>query len=282
MAKGTYRRDDANPANLWHDADPEPQPEPKGSSRGGWGKPKGQPKTSHRESRHQQGTPQPSKNQRPEEVSEMVWDLAQQWLSMAEAKYGERPPVNLHNFSKRYSDKINSDPNLRYWLRVKPDQWDKFDGRWKDGRHFLNDVLYKMLRLFFQHLTEQQKIGSVQFAFLNDEWDEWVYQAVTAVQVAWHKDHGTWVKYDLPEAVFDPSTVGKPNPEDPCTDPMFEGLTWGEVWAQDEEDRRSLPKAKDDDDSLAEAMASAGETFARLKSVMVANREKTTTKENDQ
>lgn len=282
MAKGSYPARERTGADLFKDAGDETYPEPQQKPvRGSW-KAQDKPRKSrdHTRAVRPQGPPQVNKNQRPDEVSEDVWALAQQWLDMAEAKYGDRPPVNKQNFSKRLSDKINSDENLRYWLRVKPEGWARFGGRWEDGRHFINDVLSKMLDLFFTHLTQDQKIGSIQFAFLDDEWDEWVYQAVTAVQVAWHKANSEWVKYDLPTAVFDRSTVGRPEDDDPCTDPEFAGMTWGEVRALRSEEHLETDDGVESD-HVRERMEAAGDTFARLRSVMVANREETTKKERE-
>jgi hypothetical protein len=205
--------------------------------------------------------------------------MAEQWLEMGEAHFGKRPPVNKQEFSKRLSAKINGDQNLRRWLQVKPEVWqEQFEGRWESGQEFINDVLAQAQVMFFRHLTNDQKPSSLQFAFLDDEWDEWIYQATTAVQVAWHKANSEWAKYVLPAAVFDPTTVGIPQDDEPCTDPEFAGMTWGEVRALGAQDTF---EQRDDsgEDPLLERMAEAGETFARLKSAMVANRDTTTTKE---
>lgn len=195
------------------------------------------------------------KNVRPEEVSENVWEMAGQWLDLGEAHFGKRPPINRQEFSKRLSAKVNSDPQLRRFLRIKPERW-QIHGYWESGPHFVNDVLAKALELFWKYLTNAQTNTAVlQFTFLDEEWDEWIYQAITAVQVAWHQEHGNWTKPELPSAVFDPSTVGQPKPEDPCTDPEFEGMTWGEVWALDDREmlaeRSEEPIARPTHQSLA-------------------------------
>lgn len=219
------------------------------------------------------------KNTRPPEVSERVWGLAEQWLEMGEAQFGKRPPVSKVEFSKRLDTRILADERLQRWLRISPERWQEvFPGVWNSGIEFVNDVLYRMLELFYENLTEDQKnTSALQFAFLNDEWDEWSYHAVTSVQVKWFKTNGHWSAPTLPKAVFDPATVGQPDDDAPCTDPMFEGMTWGEVRARSGEDRKFLTPRSDDgyDPSLREQVERTAEKFAELKSVMLANREDT-------
>jgi hypothetical protein len=181
------------------------------------------------------------RNVRPEEVSERVWEMADQWLELGEAHFGKRPPVNRQEFSKRLSAKINSDPNLRKWLKIRPERWQStFGGKWEAGSDFVNDVLARAVEMFWRYLTnDQSNSASLQFAFLDDEWDEWIYQATTAVKVEWAQRKGDWSKPELPSAVFDPATVGRPEADEPCKDPLFEGMTWGEVWALDDREMLS-------------------------------------------
>jgi hypothetical protein len=223
----------------------------------------------------------PASKKKPAEVSDRVWELSEQWMEMATAALGQHPRVNQAEFAKRLDAKIAEDKSLGRWLRFRPEWWQEhFPGKWESGVEFLNDVLARMLEMFFGSLTDEQvsKPGSLQFAFLTDEWDEWCYHATTSVQVAWHKEHGDWEAPTLPKAVFDPATIHAPKDEDPCTDPMFEGMTWGEVRAQADEDREFfVPSTEEDDEALKEQLASARGTFARLKSVMLSNRESTTT-----
>lgn len=197
------------------------------------------------------------KNVRPEEVSEDVWGMAEHWLDLGEAHFEKRPPLNKQAFSKRLSDKINSDPTLRKFLRIRPERWEHMlGGSFKSGPDFVNEVLYQAVRLFWKYLTtEHGNSPALQFLFLDEEWDEWIYQAVTTVQVGYYHKHGEWSEPTLPSRVFDPSTAGMPNPDDLCTDPTFEGMTWGQVWAQDDHElfgeRSEEPIARPDHPRIA-------------------------------
>lgn len=226
------------------------------------------------------------KNVRPEEVSERTWGLAEQWLEMGLGHFGKRPPVNKQEFSKRLDAKIKGDPNLTKWLKMKPEFWAD-TGKWDNGGDFVNDVVSKMIDLFYKYLiANQTNTSALQFDFLNDEWDEWAYQAETAVRMDWNREHGTWVTSSLPSAVFNPASVGKPNPEDPCTDPTYPaGITWAEAWALDDEWLQDHP-LEERDDEVPDTDYRASEGFARLAAAMLANRDRrrttTSNEENDQ
>lgn len=225
----------------------------------------------------------PPKDLRPDEVSERVWGIAEQWLETGAAHFGKPVAVNKREFAKRLATKIRNDRSLGVWLRRPPDFWDYF-GSWDDGYDFVNEVLAKMSDLFWGHLIEAQKnIPAIQYDFLDREWDEWVYQAVTAIQVAWLKDHESWGKPGLPSRVFDRATVGRPEDDEPCTDPEFAGMTWGEVRALREEDSRDLPSLSEEQ-ILAEQQAEKerrAERLAIIKGAMVANRSSTTKETTD-
>jgi hypothetical protein len=258
MNRGAGRfRDASNPASLLDD-DPDPDQRPHRT-----------PRSQPRRSTGPRDIPRASRNTRPDEVTERMWGLAGQWLELGEARLGQRPAINLPEFAKRFAAKVNSDRELLSWA------WKVYPGsRWSTGADFVNDVIVRMIELFWDHLTvEQTNTPSLQFAFLEDEWDEWAYQALTSLKVAYYRENGTWEKPVLPSAVFDASTVGRPDPDAPCTDPAFEGMTWGEVWAQQGHDV-DLWAARDDEPEPAPEA-----DFAIVKRAIVANH---TTKETHQ
>lgn len=249
--------DPSNPANLV-DEDDEPRAQPrKGTGKG---------RTTRKEVRE---TPS-----RPPEVSEDVWVLAQQWITEGEKKFGRRPPVNTVNFAVSFSEKINSTWDLRKWVQGPDEKWERT--LWNSGQEFVVDVISRMIRMFYDHLTEDQTRESAQFDFLHEEWDEWVYQALTSAQVSEYQAHGTWTPTSGKYKPLDRSTIGKPRDEDPCTDPDFSGMTWGQVRALDADEPRG---ERDFANEEPEPERKRG-SLARPKRDRLANREATTTEED--
>lgn len=214
----------------------EPEPKP-------WTKPKRQVRDRPRyPSRHQEEPPG-NKYLKPEGVSERAWGLAEQWLDLGEAKFGKRPPVKRQGFSQRLSDKVQQDQRLRRLLRV-PDQ--KFQPDYADSSDYVTAVVFRAMEMFFEHLTEEQgNTSRLQWDFLSDEWDEWIYEAIKSLQVRWINKHDLWQKPPPPPKIFSMHT--EPDPDEVHPDPFFNGMTRAQVRAQNEEDLKSLPSRSDEE-----------------------------------
>lgn len=244
-------RDPSDPRNVYYEDDDQPR---------------SQPPVRHQDTKQ---------SVRPEGVSENVWRLAEQWLVEGEKKFGKRPPVNKQAFAERFSAKINSTRDLRVRAAIPPEKW-KWKEEWDSGLDFILDVISRMITKFFGHLTEDQhNTSSLQFDFLEDEWDEWVYQAITSCEVTWAVNHGTWKKSGGIYKPLDRKTIGRPSPESPCNDPNFPGMTWGEVWALPAE---PTPQKPEDDEPEPPYEWDAGLT-SRLRTIL-ANRKTATTEED--
>lgn len=283
-----FTRDSDPTAALFQDeTESEEEPRPRRSTGSQRDRNQSRRGRSHKPRAVLQDQPRSKSTQRPDEVSERVWGLAEQWMEAGEAHFGRRPPVNQAGFSKRLKAKINSDPQLLPWLKKGPGYWERFE-TWDDGFEFVNDVVARAIEMFYEYLTEDQKnSAALQFAFLNDEWDEWIYQAIDSVKIRWIKtnvsdDH--WKPMTLPTAVFDPATVGVPDPDDVHPDPFWEGRTFREV---EEINDRDLAELQPMDDEAYERMhedyrkrqAEALARFASHTTAIVAKRT-TTTKEH--
>lgn len=107
----------------------------------------------------------------------MVWGLAEQWLEQGTATFGSRPPVNLPEFSKRLSDRVN---DRLHFSGTAPDE--------------VNSLVSVMIRKFWDGLeVGDRNNGTLQFKFLRDEWDALVDQARTSLRISWLKENGTLV-----------------------------------------------------------------------------------------
>lgn len=117
------------------------------------------------------------RHQRPEGVSDNVWNLAQFWMQKAEETFGSRPPVNLRKFAVRLNEVVQNDRLVQELLTSHPDP-ERCDRR-------VRTVLEHMVKLFFEYGTEVGDEGSpaVQFKFLRDEWDYWIDMAHTSIRV---------------------------------------------------------------------------------------------------
>lgn len=279
---------DSDPTNVYDDVEPEEQSRPRktasiqkerNQSRRGRG---GKPKVIHKDQ------PRTKSTQRPADVSERVWALAEQWMDAGTAHFGRRPPVNQAEFSKRLAAKINTDPQLLVWFKKPVGYWDQFDW-WESAYDFVNDVVARAMEMFFEFLTEDQKPSTVQWAFLGDEWDEWIYQAIDSVKIRWIRRHvaeEAWQPMSLPTAVFDPTTVGAPDPDALHPDQEFwPGKTYREVQEINERDLDDLQPLPDEDYEQMYAISRARLNgvvagYATATAAMVAKRGKTTTKEH--
>lgn len=130
--------------------------------------------------------------QKPAEVSDNVWGLAEHFLEAGKAFFGRHIPVNRAEFSKRLSETINTDRDVVNLLR--PWEWDD-DHKYLHrtpltepalGRAILwiNDVVAEMIDLFWNRLEQgAANSGSLQFRFLDDDWAALWYDAVTNLEV---------------------------------------------------------------------------------------------------
>lgn len=118
-----------------------------------------------------------SRTQRPDDVSENVWNLAQYWMLKAEETFGSRPPVNLVKFSRRLNEVVQNDRLVQDLLNSHSDP-ERCDRR-------VRMVLEHAVKLFFEYGTEIADEGSpaLQFKFLRDEWDYWIDMAYTSIRV---------------------------------------------------------------------------------------------------
>lgn len=184
----TKYRDDSDPRNIWGDDDQpsESRPQPRNQ----WG--------SRQERRGtRQSSPAPARNQRPAEVSERVWGLAEHWIERGTAALGKRPPVSLQEFSKRLGDTIRQTKPFQAALRpaaaagVPP---------WEHGPDYVNDLLSRMVEMFWDGLEAgESNSAALQFRFLDDTWDGLLDAAQTSLRVARLRKHGVVVeRNDIP------------------------------------------------------------------------------------
>lgn len=129
--------------------------------------------------------------QKPAEVSDHVWGLAEHFLELGKAFFGRNIPVNRAEFSKRLSERINTDPDVHAMLR--PLEWnDKHRlvrTRLPQAEHDkrverINDIVAEMISLFWSRLEAgAPNSGAIQFRFLDDDWGQLWYDAVTNLEV---------------------------------------------------------------------------------------------------
>lgn len=129
--------------------------------------------------------------QKPAEVSDNVWGLAEQFLEGGKAFFGRHIPVNRAEFAKRLAERINNDPDVRALLH--PLDWndehrlvrtrlpeDEFTARVAR----VNDIVAEMMTRFWVSLeVGANNTGGLQFRFLDDDWDELWYDAVKNLMV---------------------------------------------------------------------------------------------------
>ena len=175
-SKPSFERDDlmSNAEAFLEDREPEPTSQHQ---------PKHKRKRFSREPK-----PEPVRGpQRPEEVSERVWGLAQQWVEVGTETTGQRPPVRLPEFSQRLDKTLRQTKFIRFVLNG-PRQLDMLT--FEDGMDYANDLVSRMVRLFWDNLEVGTKLGVAQFVFLEDDWDYLLERARTAIQVDWVKKYG--------------------------------------------------------------------------------------------
>lgn len=147
--------------------------------------------TSRHQPRHKrprrESRPEPVRNQRPDGVSERVWGIAEQWLETGKATTGERPPVRLPEFSQRLHERIQ---RTKFIALVLTERTDEFSMVFERGPDYVDDLLARMVEIFWDTLEVGTRNSSLQFAFLNDDWDLLVEQARSSLQVRWIKVHG--------------------------------------------------------------------------------------------
>jgi len=158
----TRWKNPADPDNVWGDQPSEEVKVPRQRQRP---RPEQEPRRS-------------ASNIRPEGVSENVWGLAEQWVETGTATFGKRPPVNLSEFAKRYSETVNDSTPVLDLLATKGEPW-------------ATEVLARMVEMFWDGLEQGDRNSALlQFKFLDDEWEHWLDAAMTSVQVRWLKEHG--------------------------------------------------------------------------------------------
>lgn len=114
-------------------------------------------------------------NSRPAGVSDRVWQLAKYWMDLGEATLNERPPVNLSKFSIKLSSVIAHDPQVVKILGTDRDA---------KRERYVNDMVHRMIELFWSDLAKEVPKTSLQFKFLYDEWNLLVYNARTSLAVS--------------------------------------------------------------------------------------------------
>lgn len=175
-------KNDSDPTNIWDDESEDLDTRPR----------KAHPARKHRKPNHVPGTQFPARNQKPPEVSDLVWGLAEMWVEQGTQTFGRRPPVNLPEFSKRLSEKINTDPDVKRMLspkRFNPEtgyvqRVDLSPEQVAQRIERVNGILARMIEIFWENLEEgDQNTSSLQFKFLGDEWDQTWYDAEVSVDV---------------------------------------------------------------------------------------------------
>lgn len=130
------------------------------------------------------------KNVRPAEVSERMWGMAEQWIDLGTAALGHRPPVNLEEFSKRFSSTARRDPEVKRMFKAR-------------GMEYVENVLVRMIELFWESGDPNRSAGTSQFVFLHDEWDDLIYDAETSLEVRRRKAIGR----TIPAPVYDQEAI---------------------------------------------------------------------------
>lgn len=172
--------------NLWDQMTGEPTEEARASRTWRQPKPKSRPVRDI-----PTATLRPSQ-QKPGEVSENVWGLAEQFLEQGKTFFGRNVPVNRAEFSKRLSAVINDDRDVKNLLAP----WDWNEDRTRLVRTRLsasefakavdriNDVVSEMINVFWANLEAgAQNSGGLQFRFLDDDWAQLWYVAETNLEV---------------------------------------------------------------------------------------------------
>lgn len=171
-------RDPSDPSSLWEEGASESQPEPRRKSTSkGW-----QPRQERRSRQQTYDRPKSSSKTKPAEVSDRVWGLAEHWMERGTAALGKRPPmVNQAEFAKRLHAAIQADRATVRLLRER-------------GADHLNDILARMVDIFWAEIERGQEGAVLQMLFL-DSWDALMDRAQTAFMVDWLKDHGKTQDY---------------------------------------------------------------------------------------
>ena len=124
---------------------------------------------------------------RPEGVSAAMWDLAQTWIDTGTGSLGYRPRVSLAKFAKRFSDAVNNDEDLKNvtWITRATLTVKRIGGTWETptSEHWhqaVHDMLSKMIELFWS--SGRTGAPSVQFEFLDTEWDDLFFRAHSALK----------------------------------------------------------------------------------------------------
>lgn len=121
-------------------------------------------------------TTRPATNTKPTEVSDRVWANAQDWKDRGRDVFDRPVPVNQGQFAKRLNEKIKADKDLQKSLR-------------KHGPEYVNDLLSWMIEKFWSNIeVGQDNTSALQFAFLNDEWDDLMYRGETYLHVKQMKE----------------------------------------------------------------------------------------------
>jgi hypothetical protein len=132
-------------------------------------------------------TPAFSSDQKPGEVSDKVWALAQYWLRVGTETWGRRPPVNLASFSTRLHTVINNDPEVKKILRKK----------YKHGTtsEYLTRIFQASVDIFWDSLEEgDPNDATIQFTFLGEDWEFWLERGMDRVWVQDLKKYGKPIK----------------------------------------------------------------------------------------
>ena len=133
-----------------------------------------------------------SSQQQPADVSDNVWGLAEQFIEEGKAFFGRNIPVNRAEFSKRLSEQINSDPDVRNAL--SPLEWNEAhthvvrtrlpEEEFTKAVDKVNAIVAEMITRFWSNLEVGTALnGGLQFRFLHDDWDELWYQAAMNLEV---------------------------------------------------------------------------------------------------
>lgn len=123
--------------------------------------------------------PRTASSVKPDEVSDRAWSIAQFWIQEGEKTFGQRPPVNLAEFSRRLQNVIVGNPEMVSAIQGA-------EGRNQDecGAEYVEDLVMEMVVVFWRELTQGDTLTpGLQFKFLVDEWDRLEDRCRTTLRV---------------------------------------------------------------------------------------------------